>query len=1749
MQIDSIQSICLIGISVLFGAHYAQAQIQFKEVSDLYKVRGYEVSRSRYALGHGVAVADINGDRFPELYVSNAVREGDQLPELLYINRGIPPFQNEAATRGVADPFGNTGTHGIVFVDIDNDGDLDIFNGSTDERNHLYVNRGNGTYYDGSHAAGISAEKLGTRGVVAFDANGDGYMDLFAANWYNPRRKNSVESNEFYLNRGNGSFQRADAGLTRINALNAGVQGVTAADIDEDGDIDLILSRRVYPDPTFNQVMINDGSGYFTEKSQQLGLFIAGNDCNGTTLADLDNDGDLDLLFTNHPKSYSNPDYLCVFENKLNETGRFEDISQKINIRGYGFTVMCIDVDNDTYQDIFLTNTKKKSALYLNKGNFVFEQQDNTGTEHNLFDPRAVVKADFDRDGDLDIYFTDANKDSSYQHYNRLLRNETRNDHHWLKIDARGPKGDRGGFGSKVWVYAAGHIDEPEFLLGYQQIQNAYGYLAQDDPVLHFGLGRNNTCDVKFRMTDGMEFWARNVSSKQIVSFTNPDHIEIMSGNQQISEANVSLDQPLEVRVIGSEGNALAGVPVHFKFTQGGGGFGSDNRETVTVYTDLQGFARTAVTLDDISGEHHIRATVENRDLFVTFIATMSLDKGYVLTRPDSSLLSAQVGRWLSDSIRVRLVDTKEEPVAGYPITFTIHSGGGVLAPGLSDQTDVLTDNRGIAAVAWRLGSSASTTQKLIVTLETVDIPVLNAPLEITAQAEPLAVSKLLWMGDSLRSGRAGQLLEDPLRLVALDRYDNPVPGVKTVFNLDDGNGSIGGATSLMVASASNGIVSVPWTLGAVAGKWNRVHISVNKYPQIYSQGLAFAANPRAVALNGLSLDPEYHVKPGETIGPLTVQVVDDQQEPVPNYLVTFSLPDSKGRVNDQTDSVQVVSDEDGIARCDWHPDVDDDQTQILRITACRLLNSPILVRAHMDVAIPHELTVVQANNLNAGPMSTCPAPIIIAVTDSLGKAIDSHPVEFRILDGDATFGGEKHKIILTDSLGRATIHIDMGTTAGTVSIEVLSFYKENPLINSPVTLSARLFAGETEPENSSIETFDPAIANGRDKLMATLVLRDAWNNPVGQNTVSFENSDPALVFPSAVQTDSLGRANIQFSTTVAKTYRIHVKLGSLELFDFSIPFLPGPAAELRKISGDGQQGLINRTLDKLIMVAVVDSFSNRVPDVALAPSVTMPSGKRIALQSGVTDSTGIARWAWSLGPEFGRYVLTVSLSSEQKVQFFAQALAGVPFAFELLSDPVPVGKRASELSEPFVVRLTDEHKNPLPGFEILFEIVSGNAALLDSQCQVSDSAGIAKMRLFIQENATSPVFVSASLQDTEIELLYQIRVFDDRVREMVVISGNHQIGTPDSVLPETLTVQVLNADQEPVPGKNVYFECLDGNGRIDPPQVITDTLGLARAHWQLGPTDSLQTARAWVDDKEIEVRFEAFLEINHVPYFTNITDTTILHDRDFVWDLRIIDPDSHSVSLVSIALPPGMRLEVKSENHYHLLWPADQIRVGEFVLVVSLDDHHGAKRDVNLHLQVLKNDHAPKLLQAVPEDSVIYGLYGDIISFNIEAIDPDGDSLSYIWMIGEEIIPSETQANMDLSLGTELPPQFFVKGLVSADGKCIEKIWFVHTRPTRVNGKIAPLEYALYQNYPNPFNPTTVIRFMIPNASFASLDIYTSTGQKVRTLVHRELSRGEHSFVWDGRDDQGILLPTGVYSYQLRTLDFKESKMLIYIK
>jgi len=91
--------------------------------------------------------------------------------------------------------------------------------------------------------------------------------------------------------------------------------------------------------------------------------------------------------------------------------------------------------------------------------------------------------------------------------------------------------------------------------------------------------------------------------------------------------------------------------------------------------------------------------------------------------------------------------------------------------------------------------------------------------------------------------------------------------------------------------------------------------------------------------------------------------------------------------------------------------------------------------------------------------------------------------------------------------------------------------------------------------------------------------------------------------------------------------------------------------------------------------------------------------------------------------------------------------------------------------------------------------------------------------------------------------------------------------------------------------------------------------------------------------------------------------------------------------------------------------------------------------------------------------------------------------------------------------------------------------------------------DYRLSQNYPNPFNPSTTIEFALPRSGEVRIDIFNILGRRMRTLVDRVMAPGRHLTTWDGRDDSGEEVASGVYFYRLESQDFVETKRMFLMR
>ncbi len=286
--------------------------------------------------------ADYDNDGDLDLYVANNIGA----PNFLYRNEGGGNFirlQNDPVVNDLG--YG----HGVSWADYDNDGYLDLFVSSffPTQFNSLYHNNGDGTFSKARTNA-VTIEANSTTSGIWGDYNNDGLIDLFVTN-------TNKENNSLYENKGNGNFVKVNAG----SIVNDGGHSVGASwgDYDNDGDLDLFVANAANEDNFFYE---NNGNGTFT-KITSGNIVTDGGHSHGSSWADVDNDGYLDLFVSNDQDQNN-----FLYKNNGDKT--FTKVENAITQSGgLSFGAAWADYDNDGGVDLFVANRENtENFLYQN---------------------------------------------------------------------------------------------------------------------------------------------------------------------------------------------------------------------------------------------------------------------------------------------------------------------------------------------------------------------------------------------------------------------------------------------------------------------------------------------------------------------------------------------------------------------------------------------------------------------------------------------------------------------------------------------------------------------------------------------------------------------------------------------------------------------------------------------------------------------------------------------------------------------------------------------------------------------------------------------------------------------------------------------------------------------------------------------------------------------------------------------------------------------------------------------------------------------------------------------------------------------------------------------------------------------------------------------------------------------------------------------------------------------------------------
>ncbi len=461
--------------------------------------------------GKGVALADIDGDGDWDMYVSN---KGGA--NVLYRNDSTPgTIRFTDITAQAGHNLGDVGyCMGSVFGDVDNDGDPDLFiarGGQYEiESNRLLRNDtkdGIVRFTDVTGEAGVGTRDFTYQGAFG-DYDNDGDLDLFMAN-YGVGVKNRLLRNDSAPGRIRFTDVSAEAGVD----VPGWSWAATFSDVDGDGWQDIYVVAGRYPAGESNKLFRNNGDGTFTETARQAGVA----DPNwglGASWQDVDRDGDFDLFVSNY-----------VGENKLfrNDGGwKFTDISREagVNNDGWGKGPTFADVDHDGDLDFYEGDCKLANQLYLNDGSGKFTDVagQNPEVKNEGVRTKATAFADFDGDGDLDLYVVNWNVP------NRVYMNN-QNDGNWLKVRATGSLSNRMAVGSLARVYETGHAGDEKHFLAQRELQTATGFCTQEPQELHFGLDAGRSYDLVVTFPNGPAVIMSGVKPGRTVTVEEPQGI------------------------------------------------------------------------------------------------------------------------------------------------------------------------------------------------------------------------------------------------------------------------------------------------------------------------------------------------------------------------------------------------------------------------------------------------------------------------------------------------------------------------------------------------------------------------------------------------------------------------------------------------------------------------------------------------------------------------------------------------------------------------------------------------------------------------------------------------------------------------------------------------------------------------------------------------------------------------------------------------------------------------------------------------------------------------------------------------------------------------------------------------------------------------------------------------------------------------------------------------------------------------
>lgn len=549
---DGLQDIFFSGNITTNRLYLNLGSLRFQDISRSAGIEGAEKWCT------GVAVVDINGDGWQDIYVC-ASYDADSLrrKNLMFVHngldaQGLPSFTDKAKEMGIDDD--GFSTHG-VFFDADNDNDLDLYvltnvldtdfpnkyrpkknDGSSVTNDRFYLNNGNGIFSNRTRESGFLYEGYGL-GISIVDFNQDGWQDIYITNDY-------LTNDLMYINNANGTFSNKINNYLKHTSHSA--MGHDIADINNDGlpdifSLDMLPEdnqrlKQMYAGSRYGNKLEDEKYGYLSQYKRNALQLNQGADLNGNhvfseigllsnihatdwswsaLMADFDNDGYRDLFISNgYPRDVTDLDYATTGSRRGMRMSMEEEL-ENIPVRHI------------------------HNYIFKNSGDLLFQDK---SMDWGMAAPsysNGAVYADLDNDGDLDIVAGNINEPVSvYENLLYTVDSKDADRPNYLRLKISGKKFAGIGLGCKVYAFYAD-------MISYVDHSTIHGFISSSDPVVHIGLGDHKVLDSLWIISpDGSLTVMYDIPSNQTLDLNSDLWIHDTAKSLQLR--NPDLGKPIE---------------------------------------------------------------------------------------------------------------------------------------------------------------------------------------------------------------------------------------------------------------------------------------------------------------------------------------------------------------------------------------------------------------------------------------------------------------------------------------------------------------------------------------------------------------------------------------------------------------------------------------------------------------------------------------------------------------------------------------------------------------------------------------------------------------------------------------------------------------------------------------------------------------------------------------------------------------------------------------------------------------------------------------------------------------------------------------------------------------------------------------------------------------------------------------------------------------------------------------------------